>query len=723
MTRCSLALRLSTIVSAVIFSAPVNLGAQVSRPTVAGAAAPSACCEVVAIDAKTGLATAKIGTTGNVFNFKPGNPATLVALRVGQAVFANLANHQVSLDGRSLCCMMLGDPHPAVAAIVPGGRPLTNDVRPDASRPAAPLAGVAVARTELSLPTIAFGAPQPMPAGRRPLELAEPRQVTVGLPGHTVTGKVVRLRGIAGIESASGIPDGARRLLAIHVRTLDPGQPHDYIVNTELAEQWIQSHPVAADIKASDAGHSRQSCSGADYLTKANCDYQAVGDGWSAIQDQAKKDWNHASDELTHDWNMAQGCFADRTLPLSNIPVQFSITPNITIPLSSVANGAGVANSFNNATSSGKVDGSVGLGFPMQSDFLADLDLFYIPCLPFVVRPKAIAAKGTMTVGETLTANVSAEGKFDRTFKIPPTGGPKIPIQMIPIIIGGVPVAELDVSAYIEGNVEVGGNGKADGHFALSNPHKATFAFSCNGGGCGSAAQQIPDPTQVSESAEIKGQVFVKPSVYTALQLDFDYDLLSARAGPQPYLLGMASGCAEASAQQASTGQSTSEENHALTADLDWGVDLRAEALVAGQVVGKPYVHSVTGDKHLWFRDLAPGGSTALVANVQGAGPATVAKPASYKVKMPACYPYTNRIQYMVMWTGQATPARNSACQWQAGRGTCQFDPTKELSFDLTWPAAGTYSLTVSPVSDEHHRTFNPAPPVTRMSVTVGAGG
>ena len=721
MTRPPLALLFSTIVSAVALSAPINLGAQVNRPAVASITPPSACCEIVGVDAKSGLVTAKIRTTGNVFDFKPSTPAALATLRVGQAVFANLTNHQVSLDGRTLCCMMLGDPHAAVAAITPGVRsPIVAAVRPGDPRPVSQLPGAG--RIESSLPTIAYGAPQPISVGRRPLELVEPRQVTVGLPGQRVTGKILRLRGLSGIESASGLPDGARRLLEIHVRTLDPGQPHDYIVNTELAEQWMQAHPVAADIKASDAGHSRQSCSGADYLTKANCDYQAVGDGWSAIQDQAKKDWNHASDELTHDWNMAQGCFADHTLPLNNIPVKFSITPNITIPLSSVANGAGVTNSFNNATSSGKVDGSVGLGFPMQSDFLADLELFYIPCLPFVIRPKAIAANGTMTVGETLTASISAEGKFDRTFRIPPTGGPKIPIQMIPIIIGGVPVAELDVSAYIEGNVEVGGNGKANGHFQLSNPHTASFAISCDGGGCGSSAQQIPDPTTVSESAEIKGQVFVQPSVYTALQLDFDYDLLSARAGPQPYLKGMASGCIEASAQQASTGQSTSEENHALTADLDWGVDLRAEALVAGQIVGKPLVRPVTHDKHLWFRDLAPGGSTALVANVQSTGSATVAKPASYKVKMPACYPYTNRIQYRVTWTGDATPARNSACQWQAGRGTCQFDPTKELSIDLTWPTAGSYSLTVSPVSDEHHRTFSPAPPATRMAVTVGAG-
>ncbi|MGI8401233.1 MAG: hypothetical protein ACR2NS_06460, partial [Gemmatimonadaceae bacterium] len=309
------------------------------------------------------------------------------------------------------------------------------------------------------------------------------------------------------------------------------------------------------------------------------------------------------------------------------------------------------------------------------------------------------------------------------TFKIPPTGGPKTPIQMIPIVIAGVPVAELDVSAYIEGNIEVGGSGKADGHFELNNPHKATFAFACDGHGCSSGNRQLSDPTTVSESAEINGQVFVKPSIYTALQLDFDYDLLSARAGPQPYLLGMASGCIEGSAQQASNGTSTSEENHALTADLDWGVELRAEALVANKVVGKPWVPSLIA-RHLWFRDLAPGGSTALIANVQGASTAAAAMAASYRVKMPTCYPYTDRVLYQVSWTGGATPANNPACQWQANRsGTCQFDPTKDLLINLTWPSPGSWSLTVRPVSDEHHRTFSPAPQATQVPITVGAGG
>jgi len=318
---------------------------------------------------------------------------------------------------------------------------------------------------------------------------------------------------------------------------------------------------------------------------------------------------------------------------------------------------------------------------------------------------------------------VTATGKFDKVFTIPPTGGPQIPIEVIPIMIGDVPVAELDVSAYIEGNIEVGGQGKAEGHFELDNPHKAQFEFACSGAGCQGTPRSIPDPTTTSEGAQMSGQVFVKPAIFTALQLDFDVDALSARVGPQPYLLGTAAGCAAVAASQTLGGAASSSENHVLTADLDWGVDLRAEALIARKVVGPKYQHSVTGDKHLWFRDLAPGGSTALVVTVGGPAQIAAAKAATYKVRMPSCYPYTNAVQYHVTWSGNATPATTAACRWQAGQGICTGDPTKDLALGLTWSAPGSYSVTVVAVGDEHRRVFAPAPKPTQVNVAVGPAG
>lgn len=705
-----------------------------ASPERAPTARPGACCGIVGVDANTGIVTAKVNANGNVFGFKPSNPAILASLQPGQPVYVNFSSHQVSLDGQTLCCLMLGDPQPATVASTgreaPAAAPVTPAATTSSSAPPSgggrnvgAIATRAIDVQGYTLPSITYGTPRPA-TGAAEGGMSHLGAKVSRLGGGDATNNVVRLRGVQGIDEAQDLPEGAKRLLQIHVRTLGADEPSDYIVNTTLAAKWMATHHVPDDVQPPKSENTHSGCNSWSMHCAGEVGKHAEDQGskeWEKLRQEAQGAWNHASDELTHDWNMVSDCFADETLPLNGIPVKFSIQPNVTISLPT--NAFGHSSSFQNANSTGKVDGSIGIGFPMEGDFVAQLKLFYIPCLPFVVRPKSIAADGTMGVGEKLTASITATGAFLKTFKIPPTGGPKIPIQVIPIVIGGVPVAEMDVSAYIEGNIEVGGSGQADAHFELSDPHKVQFKFDCNGGGCSSAMQAVPIPASTMESAEIKGQVWVKPSVYTALQLDFDYDLLSARAGPQPFLMGMASGCAEASARQSTDGKSSSEENHALMADLDWGIELRAEALVADQVVGKPWTHKVTGD-HIWFRDLAPGGSNALVANVQSAGTAQVAKPMSYKVKMPSCYPYTKTVQYRVTWTGGATPGTNNLCQWQGkGSGTCKGDPTKDLVMSFTWPNAGVYSLSVTTVGDDHPRSFSSPPRLTTVTVGAGAGG
>jgi len=292
----------------------------------------------------------------------------------------------------------------------------------------------------------------------------------------------------------------------------------------------------------------------------------------------------------------------------------------------------------------------------------------------------------------------------------------------------------VDVSAYIEGEIQVTADGKAEGNFQIKNSNPTGFDFECSGKGCrqGSRRAAPPRATTTNQSVQIEGTVSVKPAVYTALQLDFNYEALSARVGPQPYLLGVASGCAAAAGSQTAGGASTVEENHVLSADLDWGLELRAEALVLGKIVGNSYRTKLMNDKHLWFRDMAPGGSNALVAQVQSAGPAVAGKRADHRVKMPSCYPYTSRVKYQVSWTGGATPApeaagtgRSPACSWDAAQrsGTCSFAPKNDLVISLVWPAAGNYTLTVTPVADAHDRVFTPSPKPTLVSVTVAPAG
>jgi len=55
---------------------------------------------VTAVDAKTGLVTAKVNSTGQVFTFTLVNKAPLTKVRPGQGVFVNLGKKQVSLDGK-----------------------------------------------------------------------------------------------------------------------------------------------------------------------------------------------------------------------------------------------------------------------------------------------------------------------------------------------------------------------------------------------------------------------------------------------------------------------------------------------------------------------------------------------------------------------------------------------------------------------------------------------
>ncbi len=120
----------------------------------------------------------------------------------------------------------------------------------------------------------------------------------------------------------------------------------------------------------------------------------------------------------------------------------------------------------------------------LSADFKARLDLFYIPCLPFAVRPKSLSAAGVMAVSEVLTTSVSATGRFNKTFTIPPSGGPVIPIQVFPDHhrrrAGGRAGCECLHRRQHRGHAE----GAAQGQFQVTNADRTRFDFSCNGSGC-----------------------------------------------------------------------------------------------------------------------------------------------------------------------------------------------------------------------------------------------
>ena len=670
------------------------------------AAQATPCCGIVGIDLATGIVTAKVTATGYHFEFRVTNQRTLASLKVGQGVYANFAGKQASIDGRTSCCAITSGP--TAPATAPAVRPPVPPPTPRAADPA-PAVTTAISPSILnSLPAVTVGAPIPRTALRgRATSRFQTASVTAQVGGRNVTAPVLSLRGLKAVEQAPDLPEGARRVLEMLVRRVPPGESDHYMVNTQLAKEWMASHkPVPESVKPTEPKEKK--CG--NWYDSWDCAGQAVNDEWQRTYDHAVDEWKDAEKTLAEAWETSVGCFTERTISTGDFPVKFAITRSMTVNLSQ---------SGSKGSAQGTVSGTATLGIPMQSDVTARLDLFYIPCLPFAIRPKSLSGTGVLTVGQELQTTVSATGSFNKTFTIPPSGGPVIPIQVFPIVIAGVPVAEMDVSAYIEGEIEVSSAGKAEGQFRIKNSNPTALTFSCSGKGCSASSKGQPSATTTNESAQIQGTVTVKPAIYTALQLDFNYEALSARVGPQPYLLGEASGCAAAAATQTVGGAANSQENHVLSADLDWGVELRAEALVLGKIVGNSYRTRLMNDKHLWFRDLAPGGSNALVAVAESTGPQAAAKPAGFRIRMPSCYPYPDPVEYRLTWTGNATPQPRPGCQWQPGAGTCRFDPAKDLVIGLTWPAPGAYSLTVVAVGDDHKRTFAPAPAPAPVSVNV----
>ena len=80
----------------------VRLAAQAPGATITG------------VDAKTGVVTAKVNSTGQVFTFTLANKALLGRVRAGQGVYVNLGKKQVSLDGKQ--------PHGTILSLPPLGR-------------------------------------------------------------------------------------------------------------------------------------------------------------------------------------------------------------------------------------------------------------------------------------------------------------------------------------------------------------------------------------------------------------------------------------------------------------------------------------------------------------------------------------------------------------------------------------------------------------------------
>ena len=687
--------------------------------------ASTPCCRISEIDAD-GLVTAAERNGARKFQFRVTDPGLRRGLRVGSPVFANFANGQVSLDGRRACCRILrvaGQPKAAPARATAPAVPAPSTTRapepppaavkaPAASR-SAPLLPPATMQSAASIRRLSFGAAQNLPPadwreGAARVQQYQPKDV-------------LQLRGRQSIKRETGLPQPARDILLLHARTLGLEGFDNYIVIPGEAQAWSEALPDEMRRKlreaAADEGHAEAAGCSWDNLSW-NCVEAEV----DQLTEQAQQVWQDVADEwgrLLGQVDEAAQCFRERTLRAEG-PVRFGIAPEIPLSFERDA-----SSSSGYGSAAGNVRGDVTIGLPVTVDAAARLEVFYIPCLPFVVRPKSLGADGNLGVEAVFDARVVATGDFSSLFTVPPAGGLQIPVAVIPVVLGGVPIAVVDVSVYLDGTLEVEGQGTLDGQLKVQSKQMSEFGFECSGQGCELTAHAVPAPANAVQSAQLDGRVTLKPAIYSALQLGLNYDVLNARAGPQPFLVGEIRGCALADAAQSTTGASSVEAFHALTADLDWGIEIRAEARAGGRKIeGRKWR---LRQEHLLFQDLAR--STALVPAITGVAQAAAGQPAAFSFGMPSCYPYADALRYQARWTGNAAapaapqvalaralPGRrspsapvptNTDCTMEAGQASCRGAPSRDIELHLAWPSGGDYRLTITAIEDTHGRRFS----------------
>ena len=735
---------------------------------------PAACCSITAIDARTGVVSAKVNANQEVFEFRVPDAKVLAGLHAGQAVYANFTTKQISLDGKKMVGTITSLPQASSGAKPGPGTPPANSARPP--------------MTQLPVVTLAVGTAQrssaPATANANPPRV-EARTLTAAVNGQSTSAHLVNIRGLDGIEQAQGLPDGVKELLMMHVKTLAEGESDHYIVNADLANEWSKTHPVPATLKQTAVEkNSHTGCKSFSMHCAGEVGKHAEGQADALIK-EAKGDWDHAANQLGHEWNVAanliEGCFADQHTNPINIPADFTIHLPSLITLDSkdvnaVSKAVDVINAINsgqvttdqvnaiaNATGSNSpllvssdthrtgpaspnadknsdkkspwsqdLNGRMVFGLPLLSSqgTAAHIDFFYIPCLPFFIRPRSLGVSGSMSVEAAISGNAILSGKntqFTKTVQIPPVDL-HVPLAVLPIVIppSGPPVAELDISFFVQGSLKVSGKGELTTNFNLDYAHSTGFDLLCDGKGCKQKSephsqltnQPPPPPTTASSSSKLSAQLQIQPTLFTGIEFNTDYDLLTVRAGPEPQFTGDVQ--ADACLTVASGKSPTSSE--ALAAELEWTPSVRADVLVATKAVGTGYNHPLL-KQLVKFWDLTPGGSPAFMPSVSGPKQLKPGSPGIYNLKMPACYPYSDPVQYQVSWTGGVTPVVTSpgptpgtkACAFPAkttGEATCWFDPKKDLAMSFAWPKAGDSRVTVVVVGDQFGRKFASAKPV-----------
>jgi hypothetical protein len=221
----------------------------------------------------------------------------------------------------------------------------------------------------------------------------------------------------------------------------------------------------------------------------------------------------------------------------------------------------------------------------------------------------------------------------------------------------------------------------------------------------------------------VKGEILIQPKLFAGIEVNAEFDTFQARVGPELIMEGDVQGGA-----CLSTVGSKGTTSDALLAELGWTPYLRADTLVLSKAVGAGYNNRLEPEQILAFKDLLQGlgGSSSLTPAVSGPPKVKPGQSATYNIKMPACYPYTEAVTYQVAWTGGAPPpvaAKTCTIGKQPGEATCTFDPKKDLTLMFAWPQASAtnYTITVGALDGGLvGRKFTSAKPAT-VSVAVAA--
>ena len=570
--------------------------------------------QITAINQQTGIITAKVNATGQVFEFKLTNKALLQSLKVGQAVYANFITRQVSLDGKIICCQIVNiaaGGAPAIPPPAPGNKPAAAP-QPQ-SRPA-PTTQSGVPGTHAEHVPVATspsgkvaGAPVSVPLPAPTPGAAPPGPQTSGqVVGAKVSQiEVVHLHGVKGIQAAQGLPEPAKQWLLAHAKSLPPGETPVYIVNKQDAVEWSKTHH--APPKPSGGGHHGGGvlgqASGAVEHTTGEVSKAATHAEKEAektikqAETEGTKEWRHLYREASHDFNIAgdllEKCFEDNPLESPWIPIKYNGTPEFPLPMKSLTTGG--------SSISGDISGQVTIQVPLKINLYAKAGVFIVPCLQYFNRPRNIAIWGTLTVGSAVVVDIKGHGKLSKDISLP-----AFPVQILPptiIMAGPVPIL-LDGTINLQPKLEIYADAAGEAKFTAQIEQDITLDFECDGHGCHPnhlpqrwARPPIPSDPNVATLAPLQLTVVngnlgakVAPSVTALFRLKAYGGLLTASLGPELYLTGdlsgsMGQGC---SGNQLAAAQQAPGNVSGLTANMTAGVNFQfgVESLLEVEELG-----------------------------------------------------------------------------------------------------------------------------------------